>query len=155
MLKKQSKSAKRSAANKAISKSKLREVTDPLISILIVLLIWEWVIHTFDISLYILPAPSDILNAVRENAQVLWSHSVVTLSEALIGLMLAAISAFAIAILMDMFKICKSVSALNCDTNCPGDDFRTAVCDMVRLWDDTENYNGDFHVLFSNCDILL
>ena len=67
MFKKQSKAAKQSAAKKVVSKSKLREVTDPLMSILIVLLIWEWVVHTFDISLYILPAPSDILIAVREN----------------------------------------------------------------------------------------
>lgn len=61
----------------------------------------------FDISLYILPSPSDIITALYENAEVLWNHSAVTLSEALIGLGLAALSAFVIAIIMDMSSFCK------------------------------------------------
>lgn len=71
------------------------------------MLLWELAVHRFQIALYILPAPSDIIKAILENRQVLWSHSIVTLSEACIGLALAALSAFVIAILMDMSSICK------------------------------------------------
>ena len=44
-----------------------------------------------DISLYILPAPSDVLMAVIENFSELMYHASVTLSEALIGLGLSAL----------------------------------------------------------------
>ena len=50
------------------------------------LAIWEFCVRAFHISLYILPAPTKIIRAMIENAGVLWKHSLVTLSEALIGL---------------------------------------------------------------------
>lgn len=92
---------------KQSKKSELRKAVDPLLSFTAVMLVWEWAVRYFEISLYILPAPSDIITAVIENAEVLWMHSLVTLSEALIGLALAALLAFIVAILMDMSSICK------------------------------------------------
>lgn len=80
----------------------IRKVIMPMITLCIVLGAWELSVHVFEISLYILPAPSDIIFAILENQQVLWDHSMVTLQEALIGLSLATILAMLIAILMDL-----------------------------------------------------
>lgn len=80
----------------------IRKVIMPMITLCIVLGAWELSVHVFEISLYILPAPSDIIFAMVENQQVLWDHSMVTLQEALIGLSLATILAMLIAILMDL-----------------------------------------------------
>lgn len=80
----------------------IRKVIMPMITLCIVLGAWELSVHVFEISLYILPAPSDIIFAMVENKQVLWDHSMVTLQEALIGLSLATILAMLIAILMDL-----------------------------------------------------
>lgn len=80
----------------------IRKVMMPMITLCIVLGAWELSVHVFEISLYILPAPSDIIFAMVENQQVLWDHSMVSLQEALIGLSLATILAMLIAILMDL-----------------------------------------------------
>ena len=81
----------------------------PLLTAVITLGIWEGAVRLFDISLYILPAPSDVLMAVIENFSELMYHASVTLSEALIGLGLSALLAIILAILMDLsrtFKRC-------------------------------------------------
>lgn len=80
----------------------IRKVMMPMITLCIVLGAWELSVHVFEISLYILPAPSNIIIAMVENQQVLWDHSMVTLQEALVGLSLATILAMLIAILMDL-----------------------------------------------------
>lgn len=73
-----------------------------MISLMVTLGIWEACVQGFDISLYILPAPSKILSSIVENASTLWMHSMVTLQEAIIGLSLAALFAIIVAIAMDL-----------------------------------------------------
>ncbi len=73
-----------------------------------ILLIWEFCVHLFQISLYILPAPSKIIMAIFENFEPLLMHSLVTLQEALIGLAIAIIAAVLIAIGMDISKLFKN-----------------------------------------------
>lgn len=77
----------------------------PIATLVLTLTVWELCVRWMDISLYVLPAPSKIIYAIIENADVLWMHSLVTLKEALSGLMLAVVLAVIIAILMDMSSI--------------------------------------------------
>lgn len=79
----------------------------PFLTLCIVLVIWEASVHIFDISLYLLPPPSQIFLALVENRDVLWMHSLVTLQEAIIGLVCATLLASVIAILMDMSPLFK------------------------------------------------
>ena len=74
----------------------------PLLTLLLVLAVWEGCVHVFDIDLYILPAPSKIIQALFVNRDVLWMHSLVTLQEAVIGLLIATLLAIVIAIGMDL-----------------------------------------------------
>lgn len=84
---------------------KAQKYAMPIITLLVTLMIWELCVRIFDISLYILPAPSKIVTAIIANFDVLWHHSMVTLEEALIGLVLAVILAMVIAICMDLSQV--------------------------------------------------
>ena len=80
----------------------------PILVMVITLLVWEFCVRFFHISLYILPAPSKILLAIIHNFDTLWMHSMVTLKEAIIGLLISVVLAIIIAIGMDMSKAFKS-----------------------------------------------
>lgn len=79
----------------------------PIVTLLLVIGLWELCVRIFDISLYILPAPSKIAASLIENADVLWMHSLVTLKEAVLGLSIATLLAMIIAIGMDVSKAFK------------------------------------------------
>ena len=66
------------------------------------LAVWEFSVQFFGIDLYVLPAPSDIVKAIGSEFGTLWMHSMVTLQEAVIGLLIATVLAVLIAILMDL-----------------------------------------------------
>jgi ABC-type nitrate/sulfonate/bicarbonate transport system permease component len=68
------------------------------------MLLWEAVVDWRDIPKYVLPAPEAILAAFFQDAPVLLHHSLVTLKETTIGLLLAVFIAVLTAILMDAFK---------------------------------------------------
>ena len=81
-----------------------RKYVMPVITLFVTLGIWEACVRIFDVDLYILPAPSKIVEAMLANADVLWMHSMVTLQEAVTGLMIATVAAILIAIGMDLSK---------------------------------------------------
>lgn len=68
---------------------------------------WEVLVHILNISLYILPAPSAIVSAMVECAPQLAMHSLVTLQEALLGLVISLVLAVVLAILMDCSRTLK------------------------------------------------
>lgn len=79
----------------------------PSLCMIAFILLWEGLVALFDISLFILPAPSAIIKAMIECSSDLLKHSIVTLQEALIGLGLALLFAVILAILMDLSKTLK------------------------------------------------
>lgn len=87
--------------------NRCKKIGMPVITLLLVLAVWESCVHIFDIDLYILPAPSKIIKALIANADILWMHSLVTLEEAVIGLIIAAVLAIIIAIGMDLSSLFK------------------------------------------------
>lgn len=74
----------------------------PVVCLIAVLAIWEVCVQALGVSLYVLPAPSDIVNALVAEFGELWTHSMVTLQEAVVGLVIATLLAVLIAILMDL-----------------------------------------------------
>lgn len=81
-----------------------RTIVLPAVCLVIVLAIWEICVQAFAVSAYVLPAPSDIARAMAEDAGALWEHSLVTLQEAVVGLVIATAAAMLIAILMDLSR---------------------------------------------------
>lgn len=89
-------------------KKKNQKIVLPALVFVIVIGIWEFYVRAFDISLYILPAPSKVIQSLFENWDVLMMHSVVTLKEALIGLAISVVIAIFISIGMDLSKTFKT-----------------------------------------------
>lgn len=73
----------------------------PWILFLIVLVIWELVVKVKNIPRYILPGPLEIFHSMVASYQLLAFHTATTLVEAMLGFVLAIITAFLIAFILN------------------------------------------------------
>lgn len=80
---------------------KKREWGTPVAVAVIVIALWEACVRIFDVPLYLLPAPSKIVSALVDNRSELLRHTIVTLEEAVLGLLIALALGMLTAILMD------------------------------------------------------
>jgi NitT/TauT family transport system permease protein len=64
----------------------------------ILILLWQFTVYLLHIPKYIFPSPIDILNAILQNLPLLYYNSAITLSEALMGFILANLLSFIFAI---------------------------------------------------------
>ena len=87
---------------------KNRRIVMPLLVFILVIGGWELYVRVFDISLYILPSPSKIISALIENFDILMQHSLVTLEESILGLLISTFFAILISICMDLSKTFKT-----------------------------------------------
>lgn len=78
-----------------------KEWATPVLVALAAIAIWEACVRIFDVPLYLLPAPSKIVAAMVANRSELLMHTVVTLEEAVLGLLIALALGMLTAILMD------------------------------------------------------
>lgn len=75
----------------------------PVASLLIVFFLWLFLSEGEIVPTYMLPSPLDVIKAFIADFDILMSHSVITLQEALYGLSIGTALAFVIAVLMDRF----------------------------------------------------
>jgi len=74
---------------------------------LLLLFLWETAVRFLGIKEYILPAPTQILQSLGETSALLWEHSIQTISETLLGFILAIGVAIILAMLMGVFPFLK------------------------------------------------
>ncbi|MDU4936381.1 MAG: ABC transporter permease [Peptostreptococcaceae bacterium] len=86
---------------------KIKNSLYPVVTFLIILIIWQFVVEGFNIPQYILPSPIDILGVFFTDYENLYLHTVFTLNEALLGFILSIIIALVMGILMDFIPIFK------------------------------------------------
>ena len=79
----------------------------PWITSIGLLVLWEACVWIFRIPLYVLPAPSQVVAALVNEAGVLFEHSLVTVAEALAGMGIALALSLVLGILMDAFPAFK------------------------------------------------
>lgn len=75
----------------------------PLISVATVILLWLFVSEGEIVPSYMLPSPGDVVKVFFTDTGVLLSHALVTVQEAIYGLLLGTSLGFVIAVLMDRF----------------------------------------------------
>lgn len=80
----------------------------PVLLIAALLVCWEAVVRIREIPLYVLPAPSQVVEALIANRGTLAAHGAVTVAEALAGMAIALLLALVIGIAMDAFPAVKS-----------------------------------------------
>jgi len=71
----------------------------------LVLILWELAIRLLNVSIFILPAPSNIAAALAANAGILAAATLVTAKEVLVGFALAVIVGIALALLIVRFRL--------------------------------------------------
>ncbi len=73
----------------------------PLVLPLLLLLFWEGIVRLRNIPLYLMPTPSRIVASLWQTREVLLSHSLVSLGEAVLGMLIATALAAVLAMAMD------------------------------------------------------
>lgn len=79
----------------------------PIVFIFALLLIWEAVVHIFEIPLYVLPSPVQVVKALISERGTLLGHAGVTILEALSGITISFFLALLLGIVMDRFPLVK------------------------------------------------
>ena len=72
-------------------------------------MVWEVFVRSGEIKEYILPAPSAILNEFKNSKDLLLKHSLVTVSETVLGFILGTLIAVLLSLLMSNIKIFRSI----------------------------------------------
>lgn len=80
----------------------------PVLVIASLLLLWEALVRVFEIPLYVLPAPSDMMSSFVTEFPDLMYHAGITFMEAVIGMLLSMLIGIAVGILLDALPLFKS-----------------------------------------------
>lgn len=86
---------------------KLQSITNktaPIIALIVIILIWYICCDREVVPAYMLPSPTDVVNAFINNFSIMMKQAKVTLQEACYGLGIGIVLAFIIASLMDRFN---------------------------------------------------
>lgn len=76
---------------------------------LIILLTWEFIVKTFQIEQWILPAPTQIINSFWQSRSLIFFHLIPTVIEAIIGLVGAVFISVFIAVAMERFQTIRKI----------------------------------------------
>ena len=77
----------------------------PAVTVFLLLAAWELVCRFEVVPAYLLPAPTQVVVALVNDAPLIWDHTVTTMIESLAGLALGCALGFVLAVLMDRFEI--------------------------------------------------
>ncbi len=81
----------------------------PVVAGLFILLIWEFIVKFFQIEQWILPAPTQIINAFWDSRSLIFFHLTPTVIEAMIGLVVAVFVSVFIAVAMERFQTIRKI----------------------------------------------
>ncbi|MDO5519893.1 MAG: ABC transporter permease [bacterium] len=79
----------------------------PVLFIVSLLGVWEAVVRINQIEPYILPAPSNVVDALCKDFPILWDNMLVTLYEGMLGFVIAIGLSLVLAIIIDLVPVLK------------------------------------------------
>ncbi len=79
----------------------------PIVFILILLIIWEFIVNVGGIEKYILPAPTDVIKVLIKDFRTMIPHISATLYEGMVGFLIAIVLSIILAVIMDMVPLIK------------------------------------------------
>ena len=86
---------------------KLRQSIPALILLIIVLVVWEMAVKGLNVPLWLLPAPSQVGQALWQTRELLWQHALTTVMETTAGFALAVLTGIATGLIMGIFPLVK------------------------------------------------
>ena len=90
-------------------RSTISKIAFPAAALLLLLLLWQAICSFCDVPKFMLPSPSDVAKAFRDDWQLLMSHTRVTLTETFIGLFVGILTGFLTAVIMDRFSVVRKM----------------------------------------------
>ena len=78
-----------------------KKIIVPFVTTCILIAVWETLVDTHVIPNFLLPAPTQVIAALVRDRALLCAHSITTLTEASIGLLLGCVLGLAVALIMD------------------------------------------------------
>lgn len=88
-----------------VQRDRVSKVLAPIGVVLLALVLWQAAVVVFELPKYLLPAPTDVIVDMFGNGIVIWNHSLVTLSEVLIGYAMAVVVGLGIAVLLSQSRL--------------------------------------------------
>ena len=85
----------------------MRKHLSTVSAVILILIMWEMVVHAFVIPKYILPAPTQVVRALFADYALLFGHSIQTGIEAITGFLLAVLAGLALAVIMGLVPFVK------------------------------------------------
>lgn len=79
----------------------------PIVFILILLIIWEFIVNVGGIEKYILPAPTDVIKVLIKDFRTMIPHISATLYEGMVGFLIAIVLSIILAVIMDIVPLIK------------------------------------------------
>lgn len=81
----------------------------PPLTFIAIVALWAIVIPIFKIPAYLLPGPAEVFSRLISDFPMLWNHSLVTLSEILLGFGLTVLTAIPLGLLIALSPVAKQV----------------------------------------------
>jgi NitT/TauT family transport system permease protein len=81
----------------------------PPLTFVAMVALWSAAVVVFRIPAYLLPGPGDVFTRVIADAPMLWSHSVTTLTEILLGFGLTLVTAIPLGLLIALSRLARQV----------------------------------------------
>lgn len=87
----------------------ISKIIFPAAALLLLLLLWQGICSFCHVPKFMLPSPADVVEAFREDWQLMYSHACVTLQETFIGLFFGILIGFFMAVVMDRFSVVRKM----------------------------------------------
>ena len=81
----------------------------PPLTFIIIVALWAAAVPIFKIPAYLLPGPGSVFSRVVTDAPMLWNHSVVTLTEILLGFGLTVLTAIPLGLVIALSPLAKQI----------------------------------------------
>lgn len=77
----------------------------PLVSLAVVLVVWDLAVRIFDVAPYVLPSPQRTFSALRDDWPTLSAGALITSKEFIAGFLIGAVAGFAFALAMSWSRV--------------------------------------------------
>ena len=84
---------------------KFKDYLYPILTFLLIIIVWQVIVEINDIPQYILPTPMDIIKVFIADYKNLFDNTLVTLYETILGFILALVVSITLGIIMDFVSI--------------------------------------------------
>lgn len=81
----------------------------PPLTFIVIVAVWAAAVPIFKIPAYLLPGPGSVFSRVVTDAPLLWNHSVVTLTEILLGFGLTVVTAIPLGLVIALSPLAKQI----------------------------------------------